>query len=552
MKNFKNVINSNQYLFDRWQSRREILKNNPVKVYPWWINPCKVKVLLITDGGLGFSDADFGMSAFVDILKNETLNFVNFELSLAHRDGSKPDSWVQKGAPDIKRSIKGFDFTDTNHFNPDWYDQIWFFGIESLNFALSEDELTIISTFMNNDGGVFATGDHGSLGKALCGSLPRVRSMRFWDNIGGNVGMTDPQRNDTNSNGHDIGSQFDDQSDDIPQIIEPKLYSSYLSAFWKETYPHPLLCSPEGVINVLPDHPHEGQCKTPDNLNLDYIDGSPEFPGGHAPEIIAHSRVPSGNTAGTKQATQAQRFGAICAYDGHKASIGRVVTESTWHHYTNVNLIGEQIDYEGNRGNGEHASKLMGFLYSTNGIIALNKIKRYFLNIAVWLSRPDQQICFNKRHIWELVYNDRILEATMNHPEIPSSKIHPSLLYHIGTHALDVLGKSAGQCRKLKLVLPHFELEKEIFWRIDPWNPRPEPNPDPVPWLDMNPLFAISLAKGLLAVRDTAGLYPNKTSAKILDKAWKAFEKGFEEGKSIGYKSFKGSLDRTFKYKLGK
>ena len=38
---------------------------------------------------------------------------------------------------------------------------------------------------MDGGGGLFATGDHGALGKALCGEVPRARSMRRWDDSSG-------------------------------------------------------------------------------------------------------------------------------------------------------------------------------------------------------------------------------------------------------------------------------------------------------------------------------------------------------------------------------
>lgn len=551
MKNEHNIKIGNEYLFDRWQLRKDILTKTPHKIYPWWVKPCLVRILLVTDGGLDFSDADFGMSAFVDILKNENRSYARFEISLAHMSSGVLDSQVQVGEAKIKRSIKGMDFENPDHFQPSWYDQIWFFGISSGGSSLNPNELSILSSFMNDGGGVFATGDHGSLGRALCGSLPRVRSMRYWDNASGNVGMSDPQRNDTNTNGHDFGSQFDDQSDDIPQYIQPKLYSGYTGSFWRETYPHPLLCSPAGIINVLPDHPHEGECKVPDDTGLTYLDGTPEYPGIVVPEIIAFSKVPPGNTAGSKQATQAQTFGAICAYDGHKASIGRVVTEATWHHYTNINLIGEQFDFEGNRGTTEHESKLMGFLYSTQGQKHLQKIKDYFINIAIWISRPKQQRCFNRYLTWNLVFSHRILEATMNQPELDIDKIKPSPLYQIGRHALDVIGRRAGQCAKFRILIPVFEERPDLIPSIDPWGGKPEINPDPVPWFDLNPMFAISLGRGLLSIRDEIGLNPTKASEKMVEQAWKSFRKGADQGIDIAMNSFGESLSNTFKKRKG-
>lgn len=548
MKNEHHIKPGNEHLFARWQRRNDLLTNAPQKIYPWWVRPCLVRILLVTDGGLDFGDGDFGMSAFVDILKSENRSYARFEISLAHMGSGVLDSAVQMGEAGIKRSIKGMNFENPDHFQPAWYDQIWFFGISSGASSLNTNELSIISSFMNEGGGVFATGDHGALGRALCGNLPRVRSMRYWDNTSGNVGMSDPQRNDTNTNGRDFGSQFDDQSDDIPQYIRPRLYSGYIGSFWREIYPHPLLCSPAGIINVLPDHPHEGECMVPDDTSLTYLDGTPEYPGIVVPEIIAYSTVPAGNNAnGAKQATQAQTFGAICAYDGHKAGIGRVVTEATWHHYTNINLIGEQIDYEGNRGTTEHESKLMGFLYSAEGQKHLQKIKHYFVNIAIWISPPKKQRCFNRYLTWNLVFHHRVLEATMNQPELDIDRVKPSLLYQIGMHALDVVGRRAGQCAKFRIVLPFFAERTPLIPSIDPWVAKPEINPDPVPWLDLNPMFAITVGRGLLALRDEIGLHPTKVSDKLVERAWKSFNKGAAEGVEIAMKSFGKSVEHTFK-----
>ena len=67
------------------------------------------------------------------------------------------------------------------------------------------------------------------------------------------------------------------KSDDIPMRISPRWYHSHLCVHdfkpahylwpykWKK-FPHPILCGKDGVINVLPDHPHEGEVVEPTNL----------------------------------------------------------------------------------------------------------------------------------------------------------------------------------------------------------------------------------------------------------------------------------------------
>ena len=75
---------------------------------------------------------------------------------------------------------------------------------------------------------------------------------------------------DTTRPGADNIGQFEDQSDEIAQQITPALYGAGLTV--RQGYPafrylpHPLLCSPDGVVNFLPDHMHEGTCEVPGNL----------------------------------------------------------------------------------------------------------------------------------------------------------------------------------------------------------------------------------------------------------------------------------------------
>lgn len=353
--------------------------------------------------------------------------------------------------------------------------------------------------------------------------------------------MNGPRRNDTTRIGHDAGSQFDDQSDDIPQPIEPKLYYSKVSPFWRESYPHPLLCSPLGRIDVLPDHPHEGECIEPTNLTQTYtLDGTPEYPtdsGGFrpSPEVIATSTVLAGaNAGGSKLATQAHSFGAICAYDGHRAGIGRVVTDATWHHFVNVNLIGELNDF----GNPPGSAKNDGFLSSPAGEAALELIKHYFINIGVWISPPAKHTCFNSRLIWRLVYQHRILEASMIDPDLTLERVNPAILYTIGTHATDVLGRKASQCRRLRFLLDIIKIP-ELVQKFDPWfvDPRPDPDP-PLPWFNFTPLLNVALGAGLLALRHQFPYSFTEVDEKTVKRGLEVFDEGVKRGLDIGFKSF--------------
>lgn len=45
---------------------------------------------------------------------------------------------------------------------------------------IQEDELLVLARFMQNGGGILASGNHEGLGSYMCGRIPRVRTMRKW------------------------------------------------------------------------------------------------------------------------------------------------------------------------------------------------------------------------------------------------------------------------------------------------------------------------------------------------------------------------------------
>ncbi len=546
---------ANNYLFEHARHRKLTFKHDFEVIYPWW-RRCKLRVLLITDGGLSFGMDDFGLSAFVNILINDRPWYADFEITLAHLRSNVSPADMMQGAAGIARRITGFRFDEPTHFDENMYDQVWMFGVETYfhtgSYAqrngdrarypvdrLGNAELVALSRFMDNKGGVFATGDHAYLGRGLCGSIKRVRNMRLWDSTSSNnnadeVSMDGARRNDTNQIGRDAGSQFSDQSDDVPQTIDLKLYSSWAGFLRNARYPHPVLCGRNGRIDVLPDHPHEGECREPPDLNLNYdFDGSVEYPdatdgtGKVASEVIAHSHVPAGNNARTsKAATIAHTFGAISAYDGHRANVGRVVCDATWHHFINVNLIGIVeggiFDEFGNPS--ESPTKHSGFLSSADGLAALDKIKNYFTNIAVWIARPSNISCFRRRFWWDLLYIGRLMEATLPDPNIKFESISTHHFLSIGIQARDVLGRLAGQCQTLEWIFEIPELIEFKPWIIpwDPWEKGKREIDAPLPVFDPMPLVDLALGAALVGTRQALPYPGEKLDDEEFDKALEA------------------------------
>ncbi|HJU04401.1 MAG TPA: hypothetical protein VJ692_04560 [Nitrospiraceae bacterium] len=558
-----NLSVSNRELMDLNLKRRLNLRLKPELFYRWW-RRCPVKVLIVTDGSLNFGEDDFGLSTFIRVLKNDAPSRVRFDLTLAHiRNVS--DAEMLASEPGIANRIKEFRFDNAAHFTSDMYDQIWLFGIEA-SYAgmtgrgpfLAAAEINAIHAHMQRGGGVFATGDHGFLGQALCGGLPRVRGMRYWGDFPSSsnnlnqVSMTGPLRNDTNQEGHDLGTSFSDQSDDVPQRLDLLLYSTYVGFLRNARYPHPLLCGRMGRIDVFPDHPHEGECRVPPDVTQSF-GGADEYPldaGGTriVPEVIAWSRVPAGNTTRSsgpnplKSPTDAHTFAAISAYDGHRAGVkGRVVCDATWHHFVNVNLIGVLesgiFDEFGNPD--EDPSKHNGFLSSPSGLAALNKIKNYYTNIGVWISPPDKHACFNRLIWWEVLYADRIVEATLTSPDISLERIPASTLMHIGIHARDVFARRASQCQTLEWLIDWTRDFIEVAW-IDPWDPitrvRLEKGDAPLPTLDPMPVVDVILGAALVSMRQEFLFPPEKITDKQDEIALKAVQKGAKHGMQLATK----------------
>ena len=345
-----------------------------------------MRILIVIDGRLSFGDNDLGLDELLtEILYPMSIPATDLRITTAHR------------GLDPRANLQNFVFTDDN-FNISLYEQLWMYGIvsESTDHAgyLAMPEARAISRFMQAGGGVVAMGDHESLGYAMCGQLARVSTMRKWKQS-----ETPPvfgiNRNDTLQPGHDGFYQNNDQADDIPQVIEPKMYRLPGAS---ESYPHPLLAYGEKVINQIPDHMHEGVCVEPTGElirefaypGLRFYE-YPKLPGQEIrlrPEVIATSMAAGGSLDSANPAVIPHCFGAYCAYDGHLVSVGRVVTESSFHHTVNINLRGT------NPGEPNYEPDRIGFYvrdFSTTPPTlrptpVYEKYKFYFRNLALWLN----------------------------------------------------------------------------------------------------------------------------------------------------------------------
>jgi hypothetical protein len=389
-------------------------------------------------------DAFFGLSEFIHTLSVSTPHFARVSVTKAHRDTDV------RGAAHIEHYR--FDQHDLS-----LYDVIFLFGVASLEEteAMSDAELIALATFMDGGGGVFATGDHEDLGVELNGHLPRVRSMRKW-HLGPEPPLGAPEappalgveRIDTTQPGHNESfAYFDNQSDDIPQPLEVRRYSRQEGPLRERTYPHPLLCGPRGTIEVMPDHMHEGEVIEPWDPDAKLTFGGTsfvEYPRDARgvrplPEIIAWGEVLAERNISTEPThavddavARARSFGVVGAYDGHRAGVGRVAVHSTWHHFFDINLIGDPV---------APFPKTQGFNASPAGIEALEDIRSYYRNLVTWLARPRTQMRMFASAAWHALHAQP-LNMIVN----PRQTYSHDDLMRIGTLAESNILRSVPQC----------------------------------------------------------------------------------------------------------
>ncbi|MEV8443929.1 hypothetical protein AB0425_41700 [Actinosynnema sp. NPDC051121] len=443
-----------------------------------------IRILMVTDDRGSYDPQfPFSLNELVRVLREGT-DEAEFRVKKAHRGADR----YANGA-----DIKSFRFDSEDVDLVADYDELWLFGVDRTKSALADLEVQVISEFMQNGGGVFATGDHENMGWALCGRLPRVRSMRKWSwaEPGPNRPAENPDdpyappekdrnRHDTMQRRHEDGIRFalDDQSDDIPQVISPRYY-----AIGGRSVVHPLLSIGSGIITTFPDHPHEGECYVPKNLDRKFRIGEVEhheYPARTQPRTVPE--IVAWSSSGSRPAERDEKgildattFGAVGAYDGHLQEVGRVVVDATWHHFFDINLLGDRVN--------KNPEKRKGFSASAEGRWAYERIKVYFRNIASWVAPPTGQRELWWRALWAVRWHHQVgmglRTEFYDNPEGLSLE-HLRMIGHSALMAYpDAIFRLWAGREGLGRIFPGFW--NTLGSQIDPWLTTTDTGPDPLP-----------------------------------------------------------------------
>lgn len=492
--------------------------------WPIKYGPAQVKILVVTDGATYDTVNGFGLGLMLQDafnvgtapgapLPDEYPAYARFEFTLETRSPT-----ATPGAGD-------FVFSDASLAG---FHEVWLFGVSTVNPYLQGDELTALTKFMNNnDGGVLAMGDHEDLGLGLCGNVPRVKSMRKWwyqtvppGELQAPDG-TNLTRNDTVQlvpPGNTDPGTSPGQQDSYPQLVYPNYRFGY--NWWRPwrrfRYPHPVLCGPRGAIRVFPDHAHEGDCVVPSSLN------PTEYPGGVVPEIVARGRNVVGRSKGGYTITDPRAFGLLGAYDGHvpAAGVGRVLVDSTWHHWFNVNLIG--LD------NTPHSN-------------AYKDILAYFRNVAVWLAPPERQRRMRLTGQFIFLFTQSMIERTLTIKEL-----RPEVFYPIGIEARDALGRFAPHCQVniwlLDLFAPYLPLLREHVERT-----LATTEPDQMEAYVLDRVLTIALGGAVSSLAIAARKYDFREGDSIIEDADSIMREGLRVGMRFAEKDLASSCQRLDK-----
>ncbi len=429
-------------------------------------------ILLVIDGErINFTKEAglFGLGFVVDTLRASWSPAVRVDLALATREENIDE--IDRGGFEVHT---GFRFHPSKLRIDDW-DQIWIFAdqpsksddaeaadslITSDN-ELDDDEVKLLAEWMDRGGGLFAVGDHNNLGAAVCYRIPRVRTMRRWRMADG-VPTKEGEHQNSTLQPREPGYS-DPENDPALQPLDLVYTQSVHSLpFARVDRPHPILCSPAGPINRFPDHMHEGELVPDAEVQMDRpldIPGysRPEYPPAvpealarmvgmdslvnwrPRPSIIAYGRTtnpsyfdPPEEREGVlarRPDTGYRRFGVVGVYDGDAANVGRIVCDSTWHHWFSWNVEAMAV--------ADNAAYRTMQTYYRNVVLWLAKLdtRQRLLNATVWntltLSSPME---FTARQtVWEM--GQRVTELTTSRigpcwvSELVASQFNATALY---------------------------------------------------------------------------------------------------------------------------
>lgn len=378
----------------------------------------KLRILLYTDDPelvVGPTHGPFGLELMSEHLRGHEPAFADLSIMLESRyplGSSSADNRINTVLKKADDSEKPFD-------------QVWFFGFHQINkepftlgiggggrdSELDGDEVKDLRRRMDAGLGVLVTGDHANqrpievlpppsnldcedpsrdkrflgLGRALGRGIPRAGLLRDWEGK-----PTANPRHSFNTQVVNFGTNVDNeigfQRDPLPQQLILRTFDETGQPAL-DGKPHPLFFYRDGhAIQLFPDHLHEGAVVIP--KHLDEKDWSKRKTDGFQPRprVVAFGL----------DKRNGRKLKLVAAYDGDHVGAGRIVADSSWHHYFNVNL--------------------QDFRHPGEAFTATDQIGQFYGNLAVWLAPIEKRYEMAAAMMQWLTTNPEIAEEVSSLP----------------------------------------------------------------------------------------------------------------------------------------
>jgi hypothetical protein len=134
----------------------------------------------------------------------------------------------------------------------------------------------------------------------------------------------------------------------------------------------------------------------------------------------------------TNRQSPPERFGLVGAYDGDAVGLGRVIVDSTWHHWFSYNIVGLRDLAPG----------------------YFSQMQDYYRNVALWLATPAQRTRMLSFATWGVVSGSA-----------PGMFDRQLGIWGIGERAVDAIGRAAPQCVRSELVAAAIGIQREELQR---------------------------------------------------------------------------------------
>ena len=397
------------------------------------VDPPELKILLYTDDPDDItpkdSSKDFGLVKMIEHLEARHPAFSKFCIKWVSRNSSNQAHADEKLDEVLERERQ------TGH--P--FEELWFFGMHQANkktpshkvfrggpeSELTQNEVSVLKRWMTAGGsdqevggGILMTGDHnhkrpedtvpstnpdcpGSAeepflgrGRAIGRCVPRAGKLRKWEGEPTNC-FQDSHNTIVNS-----GLQTDRHPQDLIHVNVDASGTPH-----PEGQPHPIFrYKTNRWIDFLPDHAHEGRVVVPEDFDDEL------WPNQIRPHVVAKG----------VDRRYAELVNLIMSYNGDLAGVGRIVADSSWHHYFNINV--------------------RPFSHPAPEDSPADQIGQYYANLAIWLAPFGTRHNMGLAMLWRLANYTVLME--------PLGDIRA-----IGKEANSILSQIASPCEIHETIL---------------------------------------------------------------------------------------------------